>query len=49
MEAARAGKLEIVRLLIEHGADKAIRNKEGSTAIELAKAKDYNDIVDFLR
>lgn len=38
-EAARAGSLEGVKLLLEAGADPARRNAEGRTALDLARAR----------
>lgn len=36
MAAARAGKLEIVRILLEAGADAKVANKSGATALHMA-------------
>ena len=36
-EAAGAGALEAVKLLLEAGADPARRNAEGKTALDLAR------------
>ena len=38
-EAARAGALEAVKLLLEAGADPGRRNAEGKTALDLARAE----------
>ena len=39
---------EIVRLLLAHGADKNIADKNGITALEHAKKKGYKELVDIL-
>jgi ankyrin repeat protein len=38
-EAARAGSLEVVKLLLEAGADPERRNAEGRTALDLARER----------
>jgi len=38
-EAARAGSLEVVKLLLEAGADPERRNAEGETALDLARER----------
>jgi len=38
-EAARAGSLEVVKLLLEAGADPERRNAEGKTALDLARER----------
>ena len=44
--AAENGHLDVVKLLIEHGAD--IHYKSEYTALELAKMADHNEIVKYL-
>jgi ankyrin repeat protein len=39
---------EIVRLLLAHGADKNIADKNGITALEHAKKKGFKELVDIL-
>ena len=38
-EAARAGALEAVKLLVDAGADRARRNGDGKTALDLARER----------
>jgi ankyrin repeat protein len=38
-EAAHAGALEVVKVLLEAGADPARRGAEGKTALDLARAR----------
>lgn len=38
-EAAYAGTLEVVKALVEAGADRARRNASGQTALDLARAR----------
>jgi ankyrin repeat protein len=38
-EAARAGALEAVKLLVDAGADPVRRNAEGKTALDLARER----------
>ncbi|WP_442782554.1 ankyrin repeat domain-containing protein [Collimonas fungivorans] len=48
MMAARGGKIETVKLLLDSGADVTLKNDVGMTAIDLAKKFDHNDIADGL-
>jgi ankyrin repeat protein len=49
-QAVRNGQMNIVKLLLDHGADvhKRVKNKYGSTPLMLAAFYGYNDIVDLL-
>jgi hypothetical protein len=38
-EAARPGALEVVKLLLDAGADPGRRNAEGKTALDLARER----------
>ncbi|MCP3916590.1 MAG: hypothetical protein GY711_13620 [bacterium] len=49
MDAARKGRLSIVRLLLEHGADPGLAAKDGATALALATAKNHDEVVRLLR
>ena len=40
--------IEIVKLLIENGADVNAKNEDGETALHLANRKGYLDIVKYL-
>jgi hypothetical protein len=41
--------INVVRLLLEHGADPNIKNNDGKTAIDLALEKGYSEIVKLIR
>lgn len=49
MKAAQAGKLESIKILVAHGADATIRNKQGKGALEIAQEKEHSRVVEFLR
>ena len=49
MEAARAGKLEIARKLIDAGADRRLRDKRGRTAWVWAKHHGHGKEFDLLK
>jgi ankyrin repeat protein len=42
--ASAGGKLEVVRLLVEHGADIHVKDKAGRTAYQVALAKRHDEI-----
>ena len=44
----RCSNLEIVRLLIEHGADTSIKNKHGERPYSLAVKNGNREIIEFL-
>lgn len=46
--AAATGDLEIVRLLVEHGADRSAENRHGNTAAETARSADFAEIAAYL-
>jgi uncharacterized protein len=48
MMAARAGKIQTVKLLLDSGADVTLKNDLGMNAIDLAKKFDHDDIADGL-
>jgi ankyrin repeat protein len=48
MTAAQMGNMEIVKLLMEHGANKEIRNTSKYTAAEEATAFNHQDICDYI-
>ena len=39
---------DLVRLLVENGADRSIKNKDGRTALDIAKIYKFNKSVDVL-
>lgn len=47
-EATAKGKCDIVRLLLEHGADAAKKNRDGNTPLDLVREGDQ-DVADLLR
>lgn len=46
--ACDRGKLEIVRVLLKHGADQTVKDADGLTALELAKTCGHDQIVSAL-
>ncbi|KAH6886766.1 ankyrin repeat-containing domain protein [Thelonectria olida] len=49
MMAASRGNVEVVQLLVKSGADIGVRNKNGETALDVAKRIDNKKVVDFLQ
>ena len=49
MHAARLGLCEIIKLLIEKGANLTITNNQGKTALDYAREYNHPDIVDILK
>jgi ankyrin repeat protein len=47
--AVTSNKPDIVRLLLERGADDTVRSPEGHTLHEIAKEKHYEDVAEMLR
>ena len=47
--AAKNGHLDVVELLISHGADMNAEYFVGETALQIAKGKGYDEIVSLLR
>lgn len=47
--AAKYGHLDTVVFLLEHSADKSIKNKDGHTAYDLARIQGQNKIAALLR
>ena len=43
------GKIQVVEALLNAGADKALKDKYGRTALDLAQNKNYPAIVKLLR
>ena len=48
MFAASNGNLEVVKILIETGADISVMNNSGETAVILAESGSYGSVVNFL-
>ena len=49
MNASYNGHLEIVKFLIENGADINIKNNDGKTALDFAEENDYKNIIELLK
>jgi len=49
MVAAYSGKMETIRLLLEAGADRALKDSEGKTALHRAIERNNKEAVDLLR
>lgn len=49
MEAARSGELKIIKRLVQSGALLHLQNNNGYTALDLAKMRNYHEIVTFLK
>ena len=47
--AARVGPLEVVRLLVEAGADVNAQDSNGNTALSIALQRDRSEIAEYLR
>jgi ankyrin repeat protein len=45
MRAARSGDVEVMRLLLDHGADPKLANKDGATALMVAAGLGYTDAI----
>jgi ankyrin repeat protein len=48
MMASRGGHIMTVKLLLDAGADATLRNALGMSAIDFAKAHEFNDIAEGL-
>lgn len=48
-KAASMGHLEIVRILLEHGADLSPKDKWGKTALEQAEAEGHEEVAALIR
>ncbi len=48
MMAASRGRMDIIQLLVKAGADVTIKNSAGSTAEDLARDWDHEEIADYL-
>jgi ankyrin repeat protein len=47
--AADRGFLEVVKLLVEHGANKQAEDKEGQTPLDFAEACEHEEVIAYLR
>ena len=48
MWAAKHGEIDVLKYLIEHGADLKLTDKKGRTALQLAGSKHHFSVVDYL-
>ena len=48
MTAAAEGQTEVVRLLLEHGADPGLKDKDGDTAASFARENGHTAVVELL-
>ena len=48
MTAAAEGQLQVVRLLLQNGADPALKDADGDTAESFARQKGHGDVVKLL-
>ena len=45
ISAAASGNAPLVRFLLEHGANKSLRNEHGKTAMDYARQHGYQDVI----
>ncbi|GAI13365.1 unnamed protein product, partial [marine sediment metagenome] len=49
MQAAYKGNVELVKLFLKYGADPSLKDKQGKTALDMAKKKNYQQVIDLLQ
>lgn len=47
--AAQVGDLDVVKALVEHGANMAIKNKGGATALDFAISREHFFVTEYLK
>jgi ankyrin repeat protein len=47
--ASYDGALEVVRLLLEYGADVEVKNNDGQTALQYAAERGHDEVLELLR
>jgi ankyrin repeat protein len=47
--AVRSNQIEVVKVLLKHGADPTVRDKYGFTIVDIATQKEYTELVDLLK
>ncbi len=48
MTAAAEGQVDVVRVLLEHGADKDLEDKDGDTALSFARQNGHSEVIELL-
>ena len=49
MQAAYKGDVRLVKLFLEYGADPDLKDKQGKTALDMAKKKNQQGVIDLLQ
>jgi len=49
MQAAYKGNVKFVKLFLKYGADPGLKDKQGNTALDMAKKKNYQQVIDLLK
>jgi len=49
MSAAYKGNVELVKLFLKYGADPSLKNKQDETALDMAKKKNHQQVIDLLQ
>ena len=49
MWSGKKGRVEVVRFLLQSGADKSLKNHRGKTAVEIAQAKGQKEVAKILK
>jgi len=47
--AAEEGRIDVVKFLLDHGANPMLRDTWGALAIDRAKGKNHTEVVDLLK
>ena len=47
--AVRSNQIEVVKVLLEHGADLDVSDKDGLTILDLAMKKEYTELITLLK
>jgi ankyrin repeat protein len=49
MQAAYKGNVKFVKLFLKYGADPNLKDKQGKTALDMAKKKNHQQVIDLLQ
>jgi len=49
MQAAYKGDVRLVKLFLEYGADPNLKDQQGKTALDMAKKKNHQEVIDLLQ